>query len=282
VLKTVINEEIIFNPKYDKRRYNRFIKQNGKRYIEKSNIHVVPYPEDIQAIIKRSLLGKNPFHVKKIDGKKHKDGGFKDVIIWEGILNTKFNKKDVVILFSDDNDFEEDKLINDLKDNKFNIAREFSQLKKIILNAYNINEKYFSVLKHVRSKYFAEKILKEVAVHVKNMYDYREIIEIYTDRKIIKVINVTNNDIHDLLVDYDPDDKYQSPDFFQRFGRRINKDYLKVIVPIKINYNDYKIKKVVQSQINIECISDLTDIISISYPGSILTKNKIILRDLEK
>jgi hypothetical protein len=281
-LKTVLNKEIIFDPKYEKRKYGRFIKQNAKRYIEKSDIHVVAYPDNIEAIIKRSLLGKNPFHIKKLDGKKHKDSGFKDVIIWESVINSNFEQKDAIILFTEDNDFDGEKLKEDLKKNQFYLCRTIEQVEKSLMKAFKINEKYHFVYKKATTDYFIEGVEADVWMRVKNSYDYREIKDVSVIRDKIKVLNVTNLDIRRELEWQYGEHELQWENFWVKQSKRLNPDYLKVIVPVEVTYNDNKIKKRVKSSFNIECVSDLTDIISRSYPGHMLAKNKIIIGDIEK
>lgn len=281
-LETVLNETIKFDPKYDKRKYNKFIKQNAKRYVEKTAINVLPYPEDIEAIIKRSLLGKNPFHVTKMGGKKHKDGGFKDVIIWESLINTNFDQKDAIILFTEDNDFDGEKLKDDLKKNPFFLCRTIEQLEKSLMEAFTINEKYYFVYKKVNTDYFIEGIETDIWMQVKDSYDYREVKKVSVLRDEIKVVNVTNLDIRRTLEWEYGEHELQMENFWVKKGKQLNLDYLMVIVPVEVVYDDYKIKKQVKSRFNIKCVSDLTDIISRAYPGHMLGKNKTILGELDE
>lgn len=65
--------------------YKVFLEAKIKLYLDKNNILVIPYPkkEILYKITKRSLNKDKPF----IKNEKHSDYGFKDVVIWESILN---------------------------------------------------------------------------------------------------------------------------------------------------------------------------------------------------
>lgn len=77
---------------------------------------IVPYPPEnsLQNIIKRSLERRAPFEGKD----KKSDKGFKDVILWESILEYKrSNKLDTILLFSADKRICDISLRNEFKKN---------------------------------------------------------------------------------------------------------------------------------------------------------------------
>jgi len=80
-------------------------------YIESSKIIKITLPDEnlsdiFNSIIKRAIEKKAPF---KVDPHKFSDKGFKDVLIWECILNfQKIGDYDKVILFSSDTGFKAD------------------------------------------------------------------------------------------------------------------------------------------------------------------------------
>ena len=94
-----------FDTLYDKEYKNQTIKLFDSKLEEFKGglvkISVLPYPknETLESIIKRAVLKKAPFEGKS----KESDKGFKDVILWETIIQYKReHATDTIILFSGD------------------------------------------------------------------------------------------------------------------------------------------------------------------------------------
>lgn len=126
-----------------------------------NKINVAPYPQDLLPFIKRAVNGKNPFQKVTGKGKSFKDAGFKDVVIWETIKNTKYDKNDKMLLFTNDGDFNED-LLNEELEQTFQIVRTIEIIKKSFLRFYNINEEIFDAKKFVQTSAFKEQLLNKI------------------------------------------------------------------------------------------------------------------------
>ena len=70
-----------------KQDYEKFITETKENYVTGQEILVIDYPPDncFQNILSRAIEKNEPF----IESNKHSDYGFKDVVIWESILNFK-------------------------------------------------------------------------------------------------------------------------------------------------------------------------------------------------
>lgn len=103
-IKYEINENIDYETKL-----NSFIKDYKDNLLcESSGIKIIelPLPKNscFDKIIDRAIKKAFPFHITN----EHSDYGFKDVVIWESILQYKNkNISDKLILFSNDNGFDE-------------------------------------------------------------------------------------------------------------------------------------------------------------------------------
>ncbi|MCO5382140.1 MAG: PIN domain-containing protein [Methanosarcina barkeri] len=86
--------------------YEMFLDKLVESYLQKVSVEIIEYPPDncFRNIIERVINRKKPFLVTG----EHKDYGFKDVVIWESILNYKsvddFSK---VIIMTGDDGFDE-------------------------------------------------------------------------------------------------------------------------------------------------------------------------------
>lgn len=86
--------------------YEGFLDNLVKEYLQKVSVEIIEYPPNncFLNIINRAISRKKPFFITG----EHKDYGFKDVVIWESVLNYEkiddFNK---VIIMTRDNGFDE-------------------------------------------------------------------------------------------------------------------------------------------------------------------------------
>jgi len=95
------NFDILYDKEYKNRAEELFESKLDEIKGSLVRISVLPYPqnETLESIIKRAVLKKAPFEGKS----KESDKGFKDVILWETILQYKReHATDTVILFSGD------------------------------------------------------------------------------------------------------------------------------------------------------------------------------------
>ena len=120
---------------------------------------IVPYPPEnsLQNIIKRSLERRAPFEGKD----KKSDKGFKDVILWESILEYKrSNKLDTILLFSADKRICDISLRNEFKkifsDEIFLICREND----------NGNQQLFEVIAKLQKKQYQKTYSESLKYHL--------------------------------------------------------------------------------------------------------------------
>ncbi|KKH48012.1 PIN domain-containing protein [Methanosarcina sp. 1.H.A.2.2] len=89
------------------------ISEMAKEYISKKEIEIVKVPEEtpikatiFDSMIKRAIRKQYPFQKYNSNGKNFSDAGFKDVLIWESLLNYNGIKTyDEVIFVTGDNVF---------------------------------------------------------------------------------------------------------------------------------------------------------------------------------
>ena len=109
--------------------YQEYISKKLEEYIESEGIIVIENPPSAvwDSVIQRSLNKNTPF----IPGGDHTDYGFKDVVIWEAVLNfPKISEYGKVILFTNDKGFD-GKCINEFTDRHdcyFEIMKDASMM----------------------------------------------------------------------------------------------------------------------------------------------------------
>lgn len=90
-----------------------------KKYLEENHIGILPYPpnEIFPHIIKRALEKKLPFRpVNENKPEKGSDKGFKDVLLWESLLNFNYEKErigKVFLITNNSKDFSEKQLLSE-------------------------------------------------------------------------------------------------------------------------------------------------------------------------
>lgn len=144
-----------------------------KSFLKKEKFFVIRYPRKTQLIrrlINRSLFKQKPF----LRNDKHSDYGFKDVLIWESILESKkIGDYKKVILFSNDKGFDEslrDEFSEHFPKTFFLVARDSEAVireLKIDHELAKVTEKSdfskTSVLDFAKSEYFEDHLIRFVA-----------------------------------------------------------------------------------------------------------------------
>ena len=156
-IQSVITAPIEIEPNYTIEEYDTYIDNSQKQYLEKNNISIAPHPQNLLPVIDRSIKGKNPFNKSG----KYKDAGFKDVVIWETIVNSKYNQEDQILLFTNDNDFKEDLLNSELK-NTFHVVGTIEIIKKTLLRFFQIDENIFDTQRFIKTESFFEQLKDNV------------------------------------------------------------------------------------------------------------------------
>lgn len=110
--------------------YHEYLKGKLKAFLKNNKILLIPYPpkDRLYHIAKRSLLKQSPF----IDHGKHSDYGFKDVMIWESVINfKKINNFKKVIFVCGDGGFNHDNCraeFSKIHDCFFRITRDYKEV----------------------------------------------------------------------------------------------------------------------------------------------------------
>jgi len=149
-----------------------------KEYLEKYNIKILPHPNNnvFPDIIKRALEKKLPF--KSIgDGKNKKasDKGFKDVLLWETLLNYDYEKFRICKLFlitANEKDFPMEELLPEWK-------QRHPKIELQIFNNWN--------------DFILEERLIFTEMFAKSSIPYSRVLEVFQeeDPSIIKLPNFT-------------------------------------------------------------------------------------------
>jgi len=147
------------NPEYEKM-FENFVNE----YFEKLKFEMIDYPykDCLKDIIFRAIHKKKPFIVTD----KHSDYGFKDVVIWESILNYDGIKNyDKIILMTGDKKGFDDSCIDEFK-TKFNkyIFIFDSQEKALeeLSKDYEIILEENEYLKFAKGDYFREQLESDI------------------------------------------------------------------------------------------------------------------------
>ena len=127
--------------------------QDLNNYLANNNIQILPYPraEKLHAIIQRALDKKAPFEGKE----KQSDKGFKDVILWESLLEYPYEKQRIGKLFflTNDSIFQNEDIQKEFKlhhpDIDFTICKSWKEfeteenlLSSELIARNNINQEY--------------------------------------------------------------------------------------------------------------------------------------------
>ncbi|MEK6891884.1 MAG: PIN domain-containing protein, partial [Nanoarchaeota archaeon] len=123
------------------------------------NIIFLDYPSDdcFKRILTRAIEKKKPF----IEKNDHSDYGFKDVVIWESILNFN-NYKDFekIIFFTNDKEAFNEDCVNEFKetnkDNFFYILNTLEEVTKEVANDNGIDLELDKYVKWAKSDYFKD------------------------------------------------------------------------------------------------------------------------------
>lgn len=145
-----------------------------------SNIlSIIPYPRDnetFEKFVHKAMHSEKPFTKAKCNGKEYTDAGLKDAIIYETIY--KFLDNNFCIFVTNDNDFKElfsktDESINlNLCDNK-------DDLKKILINKYNIIDENFEIAQIIaHDEYFIKTLLNSIEFKEDSNYKFKNILSI--------------------------------------------------------------------------------------------------------
>lgn len=136
--------------------YKKFLQDLIDEYLKKIEIKIIEYPRNkcFQDIIRRAIEKKKSFIVTKHSS----DSGFKDVVIWESILNyEKIEEYTKVIFLTNDNNAFNDECVNEfeskLKKNIIILNSKEKIFKELSKN-YNIIEKEYKHLKFAKESYF--------------------------------------------------------------------------------------------------------------------------------
>jgi len=188
--------------------YLEYTKGKIKLFLKNSNILVIPYPSEksLYSISKRGLLKRKPFHVSD----KHSDYGFKDVIIWQSILEfRKIKDFDKVFLIAVDNGFDSscveefkekykcgfeickdhtnviEEIKKDIEDNNSDKGAKFrKKINNFISSEYFID----SLQEFINENYESVQLLKHSMP--KNSFQYDEIDQLFSNIKIFTTLDI--------------------------------------------------------------------------------------------
>ena len=150
----------------------------------------LPTKDVFESIVQRAFNKLPPFEGQN----KKSDKGFKDVLLWESILQYKQNNiNNQIVFYSNDNIFKEylENEFQSIFKEKIEITKNEEEILKILKQISNINDKYLyikdditeleEIRKYLVSKVFREKLLEALIS-----------INIYNDVYTIEVINNIN------------------------------------------------------------------------------------------
>lgn len=148
--------EIDYNIKYyDREEYKSYILRELEdiKKVASNYFEFVEYPECFPKMIENSLRTIRPFANAKGKNKEYSDAGFKDALLLESIVNHCDLENKMVILFSNDGDF------NGLIDHSnFAIARDLKDIIKLIDDIYELDP-ILAIRKKVENQYHRESLL---------------------------------------------------------------------------------------------------------------------------
>ena len=169
--------------------YEEYINVKAKYFLStyKNSIALVSHSsheEKFKSIIDNAINKKSPFATAKGKNKTYSDAGFKDMLIFETIIdNCKHDE--IGILYTDDRDFKEAFL--DYEQDKYFIAHTMSDLKTLITDKStqfiekNIKKEF------LKNEYLQEKICDELKMKLGDVTDF-EVNEVFENEDIYTII----------------------------------------------------------------------------------------------
>lgn len=113
--------------------YMEFITKDIQETLENNDLELVEYPTCFDSLIENSLKTIKPFSIATGHSKKFSDAGFKDALLIESIKNHCDMEYNLVILYSNDNDFD-----NVINNDNFKICRTLEDIIKYLNYKYQL------------------------------------------------------------------------------------------------------------------------------------------------
>lgn len=245
--------EITVNKKNENYDYEAYIEEKINEYKKELNNSIIeireislPTKDAFESIVQRAFNKLPPFEGKN----KKSDKGFKDVLLWESILQYKQNNiNNKIVFYSNDNIFKEyleDEFQNIFKD-EIEITKNEEEILKILKQISKENDKYLyikddiaeleEIRKYLVSKVFSEKLL-EALISI-NIYN-----DVYTIEDInnINVQSIVPRDIENVRY-------YDAKLEFNVLFNKVNGEVEDIIekrecIDISFIYNENKIENI--------------------------------------
>jgi len=214
--------------------YKNHLNELINEFLEKNNIKIIDYPDNncFKNVIKRAIEKKKPF----IATKNHSDYGFKDVVIWESLLNySELRDYEKVILMTGDAKAFTDDCISEFEsiyDKRMFIFNSKKELTKEIAKDYNIDLEGDEFSVFVNKDYFKS--------HIENIL--KTLKPIYKGIKINTLKYHSIDYLHELLEPTDEDQKEVNKIIVSKvnYKVKVNEKFEETMIIIKTYIDDTK------------------------------------------
>lgn len=166
---SLIDINVSFTLENEKTEYNDYIIQVQEEFLNnpKTKADIISYPKEqdvMERLLDKATHATSPFSsAQSISGKKkeYTDAGFKDALIFETFLHEVKNDE-LGILFTSDTDF--NSALDDIEKENLQCITSFSELKRIILTNYGIQDKDIIIQTIKENTYLFEQICSELNI----------------------------------------------------------------------------------------------------------------------